>query len=95
MDRCSLEILERTVELAIEAMPPSENPSVAVCMNAIVAHIESPSTKDEEALRDAVTELMETARLNCHFLIAARLARIAHQLGGFSNKSDWRQRWAV
>jgi hypothetical protein len=42
MDRFSLEILERTVKLAIEAMPPDENPRLVPCVVTILDYIKFP-----------------------------------------------------
>ena len=81
MDRFSLEILERTAELAIDAMPPEQNPRVVACVTTIRDYIELPNAADEGTLHRAVIELLEIARLNCQFLIAARLEPIARQLG--------------
>ncbi|HEY2384239.1 MAG TPA: hypothetical protein VGK48_23950 [Terriglobia bacterium] len=80
MDLFSVEILDRTVELAVDAMPPDQNPRVAACVIAIREYIESPNPLYERALQRAVLELLEIARLNCQFLIAARLAPIARRL---------------
>ena len=88
MDRFSLEILERTAELAIDAMPPEQNPRVVACVIAIRDYIEFPNAAYEKTLQTAVIELLEIARLNCRFLIASRLAPIARQLGAGRNDSD-------
>jgi hypothetical protein len=71
-------------------MPPDENPRVAVCVNTILAYIESRENDDPEAVRTAVTELMEIARRSNLYFIAARLAPIAHRLRAFPSKSDLR-----
>ena len=88
MDRFSLEILDRTVKLAIEAMPPDENPRLVPCVVTILDFIKLPAPSDHLDLWSAVTELSEIARVNCQFLIAARLAPIARQLGERSQNSD-------
>ncbi len=88
MDRFSLEILERTVKLAIEAMPPDENPRLVPCVVTILDFIKLPDPAGHMTLWSAVTELSEIARVNCQFLIAARLAPIARQLGERSRSSD-------
>jgi len=90
VDRFSQEILERTIELAIEAMPPDKNPRAALCVKTILAYIESPDAHDEQTVRTAVIELMQIARQNGLFFIAARLAPIAHQLTGLYGKSGSR-----
>ena len=87
MDLFSLEILERTLELAVEAMPPEHNPRVVVCVIAIRDYIHSPFPIHKKALSAAILELLEIARSNCQFLIAARLAPIARQLSEPGGKS--------
>ena len=87
MDRFSLEILERTVELAVEAMPPEENPRIVACVTAIRDYIESPHPAYEKTVSAAVIELSEIARMNSYFLIAARLAPIAQQLSGMASRA--------
>ncbi|HEY2384214.1 MAG TPA: hypothetical protein VGK48_23825 [Terriglobia bacterium] len=88
MDRFSLEILERTVQLAIEAMPPDENPRLVECVVTILDYIKSPEAADERTLLPALTELLELARANHQFLIAARLAPIVRQLCERGRNSD-------
>ena len=88
MDRFSLEILERTVKLAIEAMPPDENPRLIPCVVTILDYIKFQDPTDQMTLRSAVTELSEIARVNCQFLIATRLAPIARQLAERGPSSD-------
>jgi hypothetical protein len=88
MDRFSLEILERTVELTIEAIPPEQNPRVVACIGAIQDYIGSPNLVFERNLRPALLELSEIARSNCEFLIAARLASIRRQLNEHREDSD-------
>jgi hypothetical protein len=88
MDRFSIVILERTVELATEAMPPDQDPRVAECVSVIRQYIESPNSDYDKKLHYAVTALLGIARENCQFLIAARLSPIASQLGETFGKSD-------
>lgn len=88
MDRFSLEILERTVLLAIEAMPPDENPRIVECAATILDYVESPHAVPEAAVLAAVVELAEIARGHYQFLISARLAPIARQLGGAGRNSS-------
>lgn len=88
MDRFSLEILERTVQLAIEAMPPDENPRLVECAVTILDYTKSPESVGDRTLSAALTELLEISRTNCQFLIAARLAPIVRQLCERSRNSD-------
>lgn len=88
MDRFSLEILERTVLLAIEAMPPDENPRIVDCAVTILDYVASPQLVADTAVHAAVLELAEIARANYQFLISARLAPIARQLGGTGRNSS-------
>ena len=88
MDRFSLEILERTVELTIESIPPERNPRVVACIAVIQDYIEFPNLVFERNLRPALLELYEIARSNCEFLIAARLASITRQLNEHREDSD-------
>jgi hypothetical protein len=80
MDRFSLEILERTIELAIESMPPADNPRVAACVGAILPYVKSPKADEEGTVQTALIELVQVSRLNGQFLIAARLSHIVNQL---------------
>jgi hypothetical protein len=88
MDRFSIVILERTVELATEAMPPDQDPRVAECVRTILEYIESPNSGYDKELHHAVNALLGIARENCQFLIAARLSPIAQHLGEVFGKSD-------
>ena len=72
MDLFSIEVLKRTVELAIKAMPPEVNPSVGACATAIRDFIDSPISTNLKGLQAAVTELLNLARSNGQFFIAAR-----------------------
>lgn len=87
MDLFSLEILERTVDLAVQAMPPEQNPRVVACVTAIRDYIQAPDPLYERTVQPAVLELLEIARLNGQFHIAARLVPIARQLGDAGGKS--------
>jgi len=75
MDRFSLVVLERTVELVAEAMPPKNDPGVADCLNVIQRYIEG-ATDNEKELHDPVKRLLDAARENHQVLIAARLSSI-------------------
>jgi hypothetical protein len=88
MDRFSIVILERTLELATEAMPPEQDSRVAECVSAIQQYLESPNPEYDRDLHDAVTTLLGIARENSQFLIAARLSPIAQQLSEAFGKSD-------
>ena len=52
MDRASIVILERTLELATELMP--DDVRVANCMDAIRHYVESPDVVSEQELHHAV-----------------------------------------
>ena len=77
-------VLEYTLELAINAMPPEENPRVANCIQVIRRYLDSnlaeASDYDRE-LRQPVIELMDIALQRRQFLIAARLQDIVRFLG--------------
>jgi hypothetical protein len=79
MDRFSQVVLERTMELVIEAMQPVD-PRVADCVNTVQRYFEEP-TDNEKELQDAVKRLLEVAREKRQFLIAARLSSIVTRLG--------------
>ena len=85
MDRFSVAVLERTIELVAEAMPPDGDPSVADAVKVIQQYIEAPDRDDETDLRQAVNRLLEIVRQNHQFLIATRLSSIARRL---DEKSD-------
>jgi|SwirhisoilCB1_FD_contig_71_4132078_length_574_multi_2_in_0_out_0_2 hypothetical protein len=80
MDRFSLEVLERTIELAVESMPPEDHPRVAACVGALLPYVKSPKADEEETVQTALIELVQVSRLNGQFLIAARLTHIVNQL---------------
>jgi hypothetical protein len=80
MDAFSIVILERSVELAVEAMPPEQGPRVAECASTIRHYIESPNSAYDKELYRAVADLLRIARENRCFSIAARLSSIARQL---------------
>jgi len=85
MDRASIVILERTLQLATELMP--DDVHVANCMDAIRHYMESPDVVSEQELHHAVTELLTTARQHQQFLIAARCQAFVRQFGGSSDVS--------
>ena len=71
MDRASIVILERTLELAGELLPQDDR--VVECMDVIRSYLESPNIDSETRLQQAVAGLLAIARQNQQFLIAARL----------------------
>ena len=78
-------VLESTVELAAEAMPPQEDPRVGECLDVIRRYLESdteslPNFEDEKKIQPVVTALLQIAVEYRQFLIAARLQEIARQL---------------
>jgi len=83
----SFVILERTLELATEAMPSENYPRVSECADIIRRYIDSFSY-DENQLGQVVTELADLAHQNWHFLIAARLQDFARQLRESGKRSD-------
>ncbi|HLH30686.1 MAG TPA: hypothetical protein VKY31_05755 [Terriglobia bacterium] len=80
MDGFSLAVLERTLELVIDAMEPERNPEIAAEVNVIRQYIESPETEDSADLRRVVLQLAERAHTNRQFLIAARLDSFAQEM---------------
>jgi hypothetical protein len=88
MDAFSVVILERSVELAIEAMPPDQAPRVAECASTIRQYIESPNSEYDKELYYAVADLLRIARENRCFSIAARLSPIAQQLAETFVRND-------
>lgn len=88
MDGFSLEILQRTVDLALDAIPPDETPNIIGCVITIRDYVKSPDAIDERELLSAILELLEIARSKSQFLIAARLSPIARQLRGRYGKLD-------
>ena len=89
VDLFSLAILDRTVELAIEAMLPSQNPRAGACIKTIREFTLAPGSAADEMFKAAVRELTEIARTNRQFQIAARLDAIALQWAK-PRKSDLR-----
>ena len=77
MDRASIVILERTLELATELMP--QDARVADCMDVIRIYLESPDVDSEKPLEHAVSELLAIARHNQQFVIATRLQAFIQQ----------------
>jgi hypothetical protein len=73
MDVFALAVLERTLELVIDAMPPEQDPEVAVAVNVIQRSIESSEYQDRAALKRSLLQLSKIAQENRQFLIAARL----------------------
>jgi hypothetical protein len=71
MDRASIVILERTLELAAELLP--QDVHVVDCMDTIRICLESPDIDVEEQFQHAVSDLSAIARKNLQFVIAARL----------------------
>jgi CHASE3 domain sensor protein len=77
MDRASIVILERTLELAAELLP--QDARAVEYMDVIRTYLESPNTDSEARLQQAVAELLAIARQNQQFLIAARLQAFVRQ----------------
>jgi hypothetical protein len=77
MDRASIVILERTLELATELM--SEDVRVGEYLDVIRIYLESPEPDSEKQLQHAVAELLTIARQNQQFLIAIRLQAFMRQ----------------
>jgi hypothetical protein len=88
MGRISLAILQSTIDLAIEAMPPDGNPRIVECAVTIRDYLRCPEITGEQALLGAVVELQEIARMNYQFILAARLSTIARELRG-ENKDSY------
>jgi hypothetical protein len=79
-------VLEYTLELAIHAMPPEENPRVANCIQVIRRYLDSSLGEAleygyDKELRQPVIELMDIALQRRQFSIAARLQDIVRFLG--------------
>jgi hypothetical protein len=83
MGRISLDILQSTIDLAIEAMPPDDNPQIVDCAVTIRDYLRCPEKTGEQELLGAVLELLEIAELNYQFMLAARLSAIARGLREF------------
>jgi hypothetical protein len=88
MDKFSLIVLERTLELATEAMPPEEDSRVTKYAELIRHYIDSPNSENGKELERVVTELADLAYQNRQFLIAARLQDFTRQFRGSYGKSD-------
>ena len=78
-------VLESTVELAAEAMPPQEDPRVGECLEVIRRYLESSTesllnSEDEKQIQPVVAALLKIAVEYRQFLIAGRLQEIARQL---------------
>jgi hypothetical protein len=86
-------VLEYTLELATDAMPPEENPRVASCIQVIRQYLDLslaqwPDADYDKELRQPVIELMDIALQKRQFLIAARLQDIVRFLGDTTAKTD-------
>ena len=77
MDRASVVILERTLDLAAELLP--EDDRLIECLDVIRFDLESPDSDSEERLQHAVAELLAIARRNQQLLIATRLEALLHK----------------
>ena len=80
MDVFALAVLERTLELVSDTMPPEQDPAIAVAVNVIRRSIESPDTQDRADLRRGIIQLARLAHENRQFLIAARLEAFAREM---------------
>jgi hypothetical protein len=80
MDVFALEVLERTLELATDTMPPEQDPAVAAAVSVIRRSIESSDKQDRIDLHRGIMQLAERARENRQFLIAARLEAFAREI---------------
>src|SRR5438105_2716447 len=86
-------VLEYTLELATEAMPPDENPRVAESVKTIRRYLDLsaaqwPTGDYEKEIRRPLIELLDIALDRKQFLIAARLQDIARFLGENVGKAD-------
>ena len=73
-------VLERTLELVGDTMPPEQDPAVAVAVNVIRRSMESPDLQDQADLHRGVIQLARLAHENRQFLIAARLEAFAKEM---------------
>lgn len=88
MDGFSLAVLERTLELVIDAMPPEYNPDVAEGVNVIRRYIESPVFQEDVELHRAVMHLAKCAHDNREFLIATRLEAFVREMNAGRRNHD-------
>jgi len=84
----SFVILERTLEMAADAMPSEHHRRVAECADEIRRYIDSPTGYDENQFGQVVTELADLAHQNRQFLITARLRDFARQLREGGRRPD-------
>lgn len=80
MDRFSLKVLKNTVQFAIDAMLPNEDPRVVECVVTILDYADSPGFVTEDAVCAALCELGDLADSSQHFLISDRLALLARRV---------------
>jgi hypothetical protein len=80
----SLVVLERTLELVVDAMPTDQDPAVAESINAIRRYLESPDTQSAASIEPVVKKLAELAHDHRQFLIAARLEAFVREMHGSS-----------
>jgi hypothetical protein len=80
MDVFALEVLERTLELAVDTMPPERDPAVAVAVDVIRRSIESSNSEDRADLYQGMSQLAKLALENRQFLIAARLKAFVQEM---------------
>ena len=73
MDVFAIAVLERTLELVGDTMPPEHDPAVAVAVNVIRRSLESADSQDLANLHRGIKQLSRLAHENRQFLIAARL----------------------
>jgi len=80
MDIFALAVLERTLELVSDTMPPEQDPAVAGAVNVIRRSMESSDTQDRPELRRSILQLARLAHQSRQFLIAARLEAFAKEM---------------
>jgi hypothetical protein len=76
-------VLESTLELAVEAMPPDRDARVTECVEVIHRYLdraEPSSPDDEEQIRSVVAALLDISLQHHQYLISGRLEEIALQL---------------
>jgi hypothetical protein len=82
MDVFAQAVLERTLELVSDTMPPEQDPAVAVAVNVIRRSMESADTQARADLHRGILQLARLAHESRQFLIAARLEAFAREMNG-------------
>jgi hypothetical protein len=88
MDGFALVVLERTLELVVDAMPPDQDPAVADGVNAIRRYLESPQAQNAASIQPVVMKLAGLAHDRRQFLIAARLEAFAREMHKSTRNPD-------